>query len=127
MKIAEGLVELLPRVRVFDREFQASLRRAGATRAEGRPPKIENGQRDLQTFAERSENIFFRHLHLAHRESPSRRAANSHFRHARFENFESRHVGRNQKCGDRRPSLLFPGTGVRAITVNTCAIAALVM
>ena len=95
MKIAKRLIELLPCVGVFHREFQAGFCRTGTTRTKCRPPKIENGKSNFQPFAGRAENICFRHLHIAHRESPSRGAANSHLRHARLEDFESRHVGRH--------------------------------
>src|SRR5437588_7814201 len=101
MKIAKRLVELLARVCVLDREFEAGFRRAGATRTECCSAKIENRQRDFQTFSRRSENIFLRNFYVAHRESPRGGATDSHFWPARFENFKSRHVGRHQECGNR--------------------------
>ena len=100
MKFAKGFVELLTRVRVFGRQLQTSLGRAGAARAERGPAKIEHGQRDLQTFAHRAENIFLWDFDLAERETSGGGAADSHLRHARFEYFEARHVRRNQKCRD---------------------------
>jgi hypothetical protein len=55
---------LLTRIGVFDRQLQAMFGRAGATSSESGAPEIQNGQRDAQTFAERAENIFFRHTHI---------------------------------------------------------------
>ena len=49
---------------MLDRQLQAMFGRAGATGAESGTPEIQNGQRDAQTFAERAENIFFRHAHV---------------------------------------------------------------
>ena len=51
IEIAQRLFELLALVRVFDRETQARLGSARATRAESRPAKIQNRERDAQTFA----------------------------------------------------------------------------
>src|SRR5947207_14947551 len=98
MKIAERFVELFSRVRVLDRELQTGLLRTGATRAKCRAAEIEHRQRDFETFPWRTENVFFRNFHVAQRETPSRRAADSHLRHPRFEHLESRHVGRDEKC-----------------------------
>ena len=66
MEIAERFVELFPRVCVFDRQTQTSLRRAGATRAECRAPEIEHRQRYFQTFAGAGREYF--------PSAPSRRA-----------------------------------------------------
>ena len=51
IEVAERLVELLARVGVFDRQPQTGLGRAGATGAESRAAEIENGERDLKSFA----------------------------------------------------------------------------
>ena len=90
--MAERLVELFSRVRVFDCETQAGFGRASATRAERRPPEIEHCQCDLQPFAHFPENIFLRHFHVTQGEPRGRRAANSHFLHARLDHLETWHV-----------------------------------
>src|SRR5207302_9877408 len=94
-------VELFPGVRVLDRELQTGLGRTGATRAECCAAEIEHRQRDLETFPWRSENIFLWHFNVAQRETPRRRATDSHLRHSLLKHLESRHVGRHEKRRDR--------------------------
>src|SRR5206468_10771576 len=101
MKITERLIELFPRVRVLDRQFQTRLGRAGAARAESCAAEIEYRQCDFKTFPQRSENIFLRNSNVPQRETASRCAADSHLWHSLLEHLESRHVGRAQKSRNR--------------------------
>src|SRR5207248_7707507 len=97
LEFAQCLVELFPRVRVLDGHFQTGFRCAGAASAERRAPEIKHRQRHLKTFAYWPENIFLWHFDVAQREPSSRRAADSHLRHARLQYFEPRHVRRYKK------------------------------
>src|SRR5262249_17746237 len=95
VKIAERLVELFPRVRVFDCQIETSFRRAGATSAERGAPEIQNRERDFQTLAERAENVFLRHFYVSQCEFARGRSADTDFSHSSVEQIESRHVRRD--------------------------------
>ena len=106
-------------------ESQTGFRRARAARAESCPAKIEHRQRDLQPFADRAENIFLwdGHVRNASRAVAVPRIPSFGMRASMISNPGISGVTRNAVIA----VLSEPGTGVRAITVSTCAIAALVM
>ena len=111
---------------MFDREPQTGLGRAGATGAESRASEIQNRERDAQTFAERAENIFLRHPHIRASQIGRWRSRESRafgMRGSSIVNPGMSGVTRNAVIA----SCPLPGTGVRAMTVSTCAIEALVM
>ena len=102
LEIAERVAELTPRPRVMRGEAQAGLRRAGAARAESRAAKIEHAERDLQPFAQRAEDVFAGHWHVAEGEASRGGAADAEFFHARFGHGKARHVRRDEERGDGR-------------------------
>src|ERR671937_2844053 len=101
MKVAERFIELLPGVRVLYRQLEAGLGRARATRAECCSSEIENRKRHFQPLAWRAKDVFLRYFHIAQREPSRGGPADSHLPHPRFQDFEARHVRRNQKRRDR--------------------------
>jgi hypothetical protein len=101
VKLAERLVELLARVRVFNREFQAALCAAGAAGTECRAAEIEHRQRDAQTFAERPEDVLLRHAHIVQLERRRRGALDAELLHPPVDHLEPRHVLRDEERRDR--------------------------
>src|SRR5438132_92132 len=86
---------------MLDRQLQAMFGRTGTTSAERGAPEIENGQRNAQTFAERTENIFFRHAHVVQTKTAGGSAANAELRHAPFDHFHAGGIWRDQESGNR--------------------------
>ena len=102
-----------------------TLASPGAPGPERRPAEIEHRQRDLQPLAERSQDIRCRHPHVVKCQPRRGRAPDAALGHPRLDDLEARQVGRDQKRGDFRVAPR--GSGVRAMTVKTSAIAPLVM
>ena len=105
---------------------EAGLGRPGAAGAEGGAAEVEHGQGDAQPLAERAEDVLGRHGHVVEGEPGRGRAADAALGHARLDDLEAGHVGRDQEGGDLR-LVPPPGPGVRAITVSTSAMPPLVM
>src|SRR5207237_1251453 len=107
-------LELLTRVGVFDGEAEACFRRASATGAERCPSEIQYGERDPQSFAQWSEDIFLWHRNIVQTKPRRCRATNSEFWHPGVDHFlaiqnKLRSIGAR---GRRHPHIRGIGTGI---------------
>ena len=104
---------------------RARLGHARAAGAESGAAEIEHRQRHLQPFAHGPRMFSLGDAHVLEGEPRGGRAADAELLHPRLDDAEARHVGRDEKGGHGVSSR--PGTGVRAMTVSTSAMAPLVM
>ena len=125
-KLPQRLIELAARVGVLNLPFaDGSTGRAGAAGAERCTPKVEYGERDPKSFAQRTENVLLRHAHVVEAEATRRSPTNAKFRHARFDHFKAFHLWRNEEGSNG--ILVLAWNWCAYDYVRTCAIEALVM
>ena len=112
-----GLLELHARLGVLDRGLEAGLGGAGAAGAERGAAEVEHGSATRRPLPSGPRMFSLRHRHVGEREPAGGGAADAALVHARLDDLEAGHVGRDEERRDlafrraRRP-------GVRAITVR---------